>query len=194
MKKFIVIITVMAMVLALAACQGKGKGEPKTEPKTEQTTQETTAEPTTEEKTTQAPVDDTIVYHLTGIDSSSDWYTPMGVDSMTLTASGRLSIATNGALKEKVGAEVVLANDVLAADLFNYGNGGYRVILFVRQDGTLSAVNPNDLIMKQTINVMDNIGGLKNVVDVSEETDEYETVIVATTQDGSKTVIDSYLN
>lgn len=189
MKKIIVIITIMVMALALVACQGKGKGEPGTGQKTEQTTQETT-QATTAEQSTE---DEIIVYQLTGIDSD-DWYVPMGVDTMTLTSSGRLTIATNGALKNKVGEEVELANDVLAADLFNFGNGGYRVILFVRRDGTLSAVNPNDLIMKQTVNVMDHIGGLENVVDVSEETDEYATVIVATTQDGSKTIIDSYLN
>ena len=201
MKKTIIIGLVLAMGLTLAGCKLGRKESPTTTAPTEtvtQETQETTTEPTTEattEEATTRPVsaDDPVIFQLTDIDSN-DWYTKTGLDAILLTASGRLTLLTNGELKKNVGGEVTLAMDAVAADLFNYGNGGYRIVLFVRSDGTLSAVSATDMIDKHQITIIDNVGGLKYVAEVYETQSMDAFGIVARTQDGTETLIDPFLN
>ena len=205
MKKSIIILLTLVMVLALAGCKAGKKEEPTTqeiqtttESVTENTKETTTAETTTAEATTEetmpSPVfaDDPVVYQLTDIDGN-DWYTPTGLDAILLTASGRLSLLTNGELKKNVGAEVTLAQDAVAAGLYSYGNGGYRIVLFIRSDGSLSGVSASDMIDKHQITIIDNIGGLKYVTEVHEVQDFDAFGIVAKTQDGTETLIDPFL-
>ena len=199
MRKTIIICLVFAMMLTVAGCEAGKKEDPTTPVSTEQITQatqttEVTAEATTEEVTTR-PVspDDPVVFQLTDIDGN-DWYTKTGLDAILMTASGRLTLLTNGELKENVGAEVTLAMDAVAADLFNYGNGGYRIVLFVRKDGTLSAVSASDMIDKHQITIIDNVGGLKYVAEIYETQELDAFGIIARTQDGTETLIDPFLN
>ena len=203
MKKTFVIVLVLAMVLALAGCKGGKKEDPTTAATTETATKETqttteaatepVTEPSSEEITSGAMTpDDPVVYQLTGIDSN-EWYVPTGIDTILLTASGRLTLLTNGELKQSVGPEVTLAKDAVAVDLFNYGNGGYRVVLFIRSDGSLSAVSANDMINNHKITILDNIGGLKYVAEVYETMDLDAFGIIARTQDGTETLIDPFL-
>ena len=198
MKKTIIIGLALIMGLTLAGCKGGKKEDPTTMAPTEQITQEQTTESATEattEEVTTRPVsaDDPVIYQLTDIDSN-EWWTPTGLDAILLTASGRLTLLTNGELKKNVGGEVTLAMDAVAADLFNYGNGGYRIVLFVRKDGTLSAVSASDMIDKHQITIIDNVGGLKYVAEIYETQEMDAFGIIARTQDGTETLIDPFLN
>ncbi|MBO4835052.1 MAG: hypothetical protein J5483_02980 [Lachnospiraceae bacterium] len=197
MKKIMIAGLALALILALAGCKGGKKEDPTTTANTEQTTQETTTETTeaTTEEITTRPIsaDDPVIYQLTDIDSN-EWWTPTGLDAIILTASGRLSLLTNGELKKNVGGEVTLAMDAVAADLFNYGNGGYRIVLFVRKDGTLSAVSASDMIDKHQITIIDNVGGLKYVTEIYETQEMDAFGIIARTQDGTETLVDPFLN
>ena len=197
MKKTILICLALALVLTLAGCKDGKQEDPTTPVSTEQVTQETQTEPTetTTEEVTMRPVspDDPVVYQLTDIDSN-EWLTPTGLDAILMTASGRLTLLTNGELQKNVGREVTLAMDAVAVDLFTYGNGGYRIVLFVRKDGTLSAVSASDMIDKHQITIIDNVGGLKYVAEIYETQEMDAFGIIARTQDGTETLIDPFLN
>ena len=199
MKKTMMLCLALVMILALAGCQGGKKEEPTTPATTEPVTQESqtteaVTEATTEEVTTRPiSADDPVIFQLKDIDSN-EWLPPTGLDAILMTASGRLTLLTNGELQKNVGREVTLAMDAVAVDLFNYGNGGYRIVLFVHSDGTLSAVSASDMIDKHQITVIDNVGGLKYVAEIYETQEMDAFGIIARTQDGTETLVDPYLN
>lgn len=198
MKKILIAAMAVLMGLSLIGC-GIGKkdsGGTETTAATETTTQEqTTQEQTTkEEPTTQTPVSgsDPVTFQLDGIDEDLGMYQATGLKSIILTESGSLVLRTYGNLASSEGNEVVIANDVLGADLFTFGNNGYRVLLFVRKDGSVSMVDPIGLIDKHRIEVVDNLGGLKNITEIYEELDGDGTIVIAKDRDGTTTVLDEY--
>lgn len=148
----------------------------------------------TETQTTTAPVsgDDAVKFQLSGIDENLGFNVPCGLDAIILTDSGRLSLIPNGELAANEGGEIVVATDAIAADIFTYGNGGYRVVLFVRKDGTVSAVDPTEMIMNHKIVIKDKLGGLTDVVEIYEQQEADGTLVVARMQDGSTEILDPY--
>ena len=198
MKKIFIAAMAVLMGLSLIGCGIGKKDSGGTEQTTaaEPTTQEqTTQEPTTkEEPTTQTPVSgsDPVTFKLDGIDEDLGMYQATGLESIILTESGRLVLLTYGDLASNEGSEVSIATDVLGADLFTFGNNGYRVLLFVRKDGSVSMLDPTALIDKHQIKVVDNLGGLKDITEIYEESDPSGTIVVAKDRNGNTTVLDEY--
>lgn len=131
---------------------------------------------------------------ILGVDDDLSTYRPTGITDILLTSEGRLTLMTYGDLAEAEGSEATLATDASSVDIYDLGNDGYRVILFTRNDGTVSAVDPTALIEEHRISVIDNLGGLTHINSISTQQDGEETVIVATDRDGNTTILNQYLN
>ena len=100
---------------------------------------------------------------------------------------------TYGDLQANEGAEAVIAEDAAIFDILRYGNGGYRVVVFVRKDGTVSIVDPDILIQEHRIEIIDNLGDLTDIIGVYEQDEEDGTVIVAMDKNGDTVLLDPYL-
>ena len=75
-----------------------------------------------------------------------------------------------------------------------YGNGGYRTIIALMKDGTISAVNGRALVEDHIFAVMDNVGSRDNFVAIETQTDESATSIIGITDDGKEIVLDYSMN
>jgi len=70
-------------------------------------------------------------------------------------------------LIDRYGNSVVLAHNVLLFNSVNVGNGGMKVLYFVKEDGTVSSINlEQQLEVKGDFNVTDNVGNFKDIINI----------------------------
>lgn len=197
MKKILIVLTAVVMCLALAGCGGKSKekngGDVPAGSGNVSVDNNDDPKSPAEDPDLLIIDDDSIVRQIGGVDDDLTLFVETGIRDILLTNGGKLSIVTYGDLEAAIGSEAVIANDVVTFDFMSYGNGGYRALVFVRQDGTVSAVNPTALINEHRIEVMDNLGDLTGIISVFERQDEDGTLIFAMDGEGNSTVIDEYL-
>lgn len=137
---------------------------------------------------------DTVKRQVLGVDSDLSFYYGTGVNDILLTNGGRLTLMTYGDLAGNEGAEVTLAQDATFVDIFDYGNNGYRAIVFLKDDGTVGAVDPAKLIDEKKVEIISPVGDLKHITAVRGGTSEDGTpVIIVTDWDGVETDITPYL-
>lgn len=201
MKKYLVILLVvcMSMGVLLVGCkkgtsEGDGadiKGSSYTDGG--QANNDGAPSSPAEDPELQIITDDTVVRQIINVDGNPEIFDETGINEIYLTNGGKLYLMTYGELQANEGAEAVVATDAAIFDILHYGNGGYRVIVFVRKDGTVSIVDPVTLIQDHRIVIEDNIGGLTDIVGVYEQSGEDGTLIVAMDKDGDVTVLDEYL-
>lgn len=130
---------------------------------------------------------------IISVDGDLSVYVPTQINDIRLTYGGKLTLLTYGDLAANVGETVEVADDVSTMDIYQYGNGGYRVIIFVRNNGTVSAINPTVLIDEHRIEVLDNLGELTNIVAILEEpAEDGSSILTAVDRDGNTTVLDQY--
>lgn len=130
---------------------------------------------------------------IISVDGDLSVYVPTQINDIRLTYGGKLTLLTYGDLAANAGETVEVADDVSTMDIYQYGNGGYRVIIFVRNNGTVSAINPTVLIDEHRIEVLDNLGELTNIVAILEEpAEDGSSILTAVDRDGNTTVLDQY--
>ena len=199
MKRILIVLTAVVMCLALAGCGGKSKeknGGDTPAAGSGNVSVDTNDGPKSpaEDPELLNRGDDSMKRQIPGVDDDLTLFVETGINDILLTEGGRLSLVTYGDLEASVGSEVDIANDVETFDFMAYGNGGYRALVFVRKDGTVSAVNPSVLIEEHRIEVLDNLGDLTNIISVYEQNGDDGTLILAMDADGDVTVLDEYLN
>ena len=199
MKKYFVVLMVvcLSMGLLLAGCK-KGSSNDSSEVKGSgysENRQANNGAPVSpaEDPELQVITDDTIVRQIINVDGDLTMFEETGINEIYLTNGGKLSLMTYGDLQANEGAEAVIAEDAAIFDILHYGNGGYRVVVFVRKDGTVSIVDPDILIQEHRIEIIDNLGDLTDIIGVYEQDEEDGTVIVAMDKNGDVTVLDEYL-
>ncbi|NLY87629.1 MAG: hypothetical protein GX083_03670 [Clostridiales bacterium] len=118
---------------------------------------------------------------------------PLGITSVDLMSDGTVVINNYGALAEKLGTTHVAFDN--SKDIFccNYGNGGYRVILVIKSDNTISAISGQSLIEHRRYRVKNNLGDFKDVDTIEQFQDEYASGILVKLQDGSTEFLDDFL-
>ena len=97
LKRLGLVLVIVVMGFAMTGCGGSGDDQ-QTEEATE--TQEIT--------TTQAASQDVVKTKMTGVDENLGPFIELGIDTITLTEDGKLTIKTNGALEEAAGSEVTV--------------------------------------------------------------------------------------
>lgn len=186
---------IMALILALvlAVCMGScGRKDAEEAADTSADTQ--TEENAAEEAEEELPE---VIKTIEGIDEDLGPREPLQIDSITLYADGSVAIVPTDDLKKneiKDDAEAVYpfkesgeVEDVAVAD---YGNGGYRTIVALMKDGTISVVNGRALVEDHIFAVIDNVANRDTFVEIQNIEEEDGHYIVGITEDGSEVILD----
>ena len=184
------LLLVIAMMLMLAACGAKSGGA------------DESGEPAEDE----APVaeDAQAVKTLDEIDTEDMMDIPLQIESVTLYDDGSLRIIpTDDLLKNAETNNEVIDGAVYPFEesgavkdfyLVRFGNGGYRTIICLMEDGSLSALSANELIQDHIFIVMDNLTGRDTYVNVREIQGEDAFGVIGITEDNEEIELDFSLN
>ena len=189
-KKFasiLALIMVLVMALSMTSC-GNKEEEEEIEALDEAVTEEVEQGPEA-------------VKTIDEIDTEGE--VPMQIESITLYEDGTVLLVPTDDLRknEMKGDEdgegiYPFADSGKVKDIYvlYYGNAGFRTVLALLEDGTLSAVNGKALIEDHIIAVMNTVAGRDDFVSVENTVDESAYGIIGHTKDGDDIVLDYSLN
>ena len=167
------LILSMSVCVMFAGCGAKNAEEPAAEEAAEE---EAEAEAEAEEPAVEA------VKTIDEIDTEDMKDLPLQIESITLLEDGTLRIIpvddllknaeTNNELVD--GAIYPFADSGKVKDVYlvRFGNGGYRTIICLMDDGSLSAMSANELINDHITVIWDNLTGRDTYVSVEERKSE----------------------
>ena len=189
------LLLVIAMTVMMAACGAKetadtgDAGEAGIE--------------TPEQETPEAQTAD-IVKTIDEIDTEDMNDLPLQIESITLFEDGSLKIVPVEDLLKNADTNDELIDDAIypfedsgkVKDVFlvRYGNGGYRTIICLMEDGSLSALSAKELIEDHITVVWDNLTGRDTYVTISQTQDEDGFGVVGVTEDGEEIDLDFSLD
>ena len=102
-------------------------------------------------------------------------------------ADSLMPFAESGKDEESSDAKTGVVKDIY---LMKIGNGGYRTIVALMDNGTLAAINPRALIDDHIVAVKDNLGGRDSFTDVEQEENEDGFSIIGKTEEGDDVRLD----
>ena len=186
------VLLMLMLAMMLAACGAKSGGDSDAEPGAEDGAD---AEPAAE-----------VVKMIDEIDTEDMKDLPLQIESITLFEDGTLMIVpvedllknaeTNDELVD--GAIYPFEDSGKVKDVFlvRFGNGGYRTIICLMDDGSLSAMSANELINDHITVIWDNLTGRDTYVSVEErESDDGDSFrAVGITEDGEEVDLDFSLD
>ena len=191
----LLLIMSMSVCVLFAGCGAKNAEEPAAEEAVEEGAEAEAEEPAVE-----------AVKTIDEIDTEDMKDLPLQIESITLLEDGTLRIIpvddllknaeTNNELVD--GAIYPFADSGKVKDVYlvRFGNGGYRTIICLMDDGSLSAMSANELINDHITVIWDNLTGRDTYVSVeerlSEDGDAYG--VVGITEDGEEIDLDFSLD
>lgn len=187
------LLLILTLSVMLAACGAKTGGE---EPEAEEPAQEETVEEPVKE----------VVKAIDEIDTEDMMDLPLQIESITLFEDGTLRIVPTEDLlknaetnKELVDGAIFPFEDsgkVKDVFLVRYGNGGYRTIICLMDDGSLSAMSAKELIEDHITVIWDNLTGRDTYVSVEERPSEDGDAfgVVGITEEGEEIDLDFSLD
>ncbi len=184
------LMLIIAMMFMLASCGGKGGDSGQS------------AEPAeTEESTTQSAE---VIKTLEEIDTEDMQDIPLQIKSITLYDDGTLKIVpvedllknaeTNNEVVDGAVYPFTDSGKVKDFYLVRFGNGGFRTLICLMDDGTLSALSANELIEDHIFIVMDRLTGRENYVNVKEVTYDDAFGVIGITEDDEEIDLDFSLD
>lgn len=145
-----------------------------------------------------------IVKSIDEVDTEDMHEVPLQIESITLFEDGSLRIVpTEDLLKNAEtnnevvdGAVYPFADSGKVKDFYlvRYGNGGFRTIICLMDDGSLSALSANELINDHITIVWDNLTGRDTYVSVKEVEREDGYGVVGITEDDEEIDLDFSLD
>ena len=143
-----------------------------------------------------------VVKIIEGLDEDLGPHEPMQIESIILYEDGSVGIVPLDDLKKnELGdsgetAVYPFADSGPVEDIYvvDFGNGGYRTIIALMKDGTISAVNGRALIEDHIFAVGDTVGNRDDFTEVKTVTDESATTIVGVTEEGDEITLDNCIN
>jgi hypothetical protein len=197
-KSILALILALVMMICMCACGNKSE---------EADASGAAADSQTEEQAeaSEEPAEDLpeAVKTIEGIDDEETLKNrePLMIDSITLYDDGSLAVVPNEDLRKneiKDDAEAVYpfeeSGKVKDFWVVDYGNAGYRTIIALLKDGSISAVNGRALVEDHIFAVMDDVANRDNFESVENRTDEDASTIVGITEDGEEVLLDYSLN
>ena len=193
-KSILAVLLALAMAFMLAACGEAGEAAEEATEAAEQQQEE----PAAQEETVEA------VKTITDIDTEGMEDIPLQIESIELLDDGSVRIVptedllknaeTNDELKD--GAIYPFADSGKAKDVFlvRFGNGGYRTIICLMDDGSLSALSAKELIEDHITVVWDNLTGRDTYTSVEEVENGDSFSVVGITKDDEEIELDFSLD
>ena len=193
-RGLLALLLILVLMLALPACKSKkDESEPKDEPQQEQQDEPIGTEEGAE-----------IVKTISDIDVEGSMDIPLQIESITLYSDGSVKIIpTDDLLKiAETNHEVVdgavypfeESGEVKDVYLVRFGNGGYRTVICILEDGTLSALSAEELITDHITVVWDNLTGRDTYVSIREVQGDDSFSVIGITEDGEEVELDFSLN
>ena len=187
---FLSLMLINAMMFMLVSCGGKGGDS------------EQSAEPAeTEESTTQSAE---VIKTLEEIDTEDMMDVPLQIKSITLYDDGTLKIVpvdyllknaeTNNEVVDGAVYPFTDSGKVKDFYLVRFGNGGFRTLICLMDDGTLSALSATELIDDHIFIVMDRLTGRDNYINVKEVKYDDAFGVVGITEDDEEIDLDFSLD
>ena len=189
------ILLMLTLTVRLAGCKAKTAEEPAAEEVPEQEEVAEEEEPAVE-----------VVKVIDEIDTEDMVEPPLQIESITLFEDGSLRIVPledllkNAESNNEVvdGAIYPFEDSGKVKDVFvvRFGNGGFRTIICLMDDGSLSALSGNELINDHITVVWDNLTGRDTYVSVEERPSEDGEAygVVGITEDGEEIDLDFSLD
>lgn len=187
-------LLILALAMMLGACGAKnGTAEPETEEVPEQ--EEVAEEPAVE-----------VVKAIDEIDTEGMEDIPLQIESITLFEDGTLRIVPlddllkNAETNNEVvdGAIYPFADSGKVKDVFlvRFGDEGYRTIICLMDDGSLSAMSAKELINDHITVIWDNLTGRDTYVSVEDRLNEAKETyeVVGITEDDEEIDLDFSLD
>lgn len=205
-KTFLLLLLMAALLTTMCACGKKDGGEEQTEETQQEETVEEKEENKDEDKTgseeNKEPAN--VVKTFDNIDNGEPGDQPLQLESVTLYDDGSVRIVpTDDVLKIAEDNDLLKDGAIYPFDdsgkikdmyLVRFGNGGYRTIICLTEEGSLSALSANDLINDHIAIVMDYVSGRDNYVSVEQTTDEDAYGVKGITEDGEEIELDFSLD
>ena len=188
LSAFVALLLVFAMVFTMTAC-GKKEEEPEEEAVMSQ-------------EVAEGPV---VIRSEDDIDADKNDI-PLQISSITLFEDGTLLVVPTDDLRKNEMKDDEEAEGIYPfADsgkkgkvqdfyVVYFGNAGYRTIIALMDDGTLSAINGRALVEDHIIAVMNNVAGREDFTGVENVIDEDGLSIVGYTEDDEEVILDFILN
>ena len=189
-NKLLCVLLMLLLAVMLAACGAKedtGTGE--AEGKQEEVPEKPTVE---------------IVKSIDEVDTEDMHDLPLQIESITLFEDGSLRIVPtedllkNAETNDEVvdGAVYPFADSGKVKDFYlvRYGNGGFRTIICLMEDGSLSALSAKELIDDHITIVWDNLTGRDTYVSVKEVERDDGFGVVGITEDDEEIDLDFSLD
>ena len=189
------ILLMLTLTVMLAGCKAKTAEEPAAEEVPEQEEVAEEEEPAVE-----------VVKVIDEIDTEDMVEPPLQIESITLFEDGSLRIVPledllkNAESNNEVvdGAIYPFEDSGKVKDVFlvRFGNGGFRTIICLMDDGSLSALSGKELINDHITVVWDNLTGRDTYVSVEERPSEDGEAygVVGITEDGEEIDLDFSLD
>ena len=189
------ILLMLTLTVMLAGCKAKTAEEPAAEEVPEQEEVAEEEEPAVE-----------VVKVIDEIDTEDMVEPPLQIESITLFEDGSLRIVPQEDLLKNAesnnevvdGAIYPFEDSGKVKDVFvvRFGNGGFRTIICLMDDGSLSALSANELIKDHITVVWDNLTGRDTYVSVEERVAEDEDAygVVGITEEGEEIDLDFSLD
>ena len=187
------LLLILAMTVMLSACGAKTSEEPEAEAAPGETVEQ--EEPAVE-----------VVKVIDEIDTEDMMDVPLQIESITLFEDGTVRIVPlEDLLKNAESNDEVVDGAIFPFEdsgkvkdvyLVRFGNGGYRTIICLMDDGSLSALSANELIQDHITVVWDNLTGRDTYVSVEERLSEDEDAygVVGITEEGEEIDLDFSLD
>ena len=197
-KSILALIMAIVLMICMCACGDKKEDAASADAGASSQTEES-ADAEGEEEAETAEV----VKTVEGIDDEEtlDARLPLMIDSIILYDDGTLAIVPTDDLKKneiKDDADAVYpfeeSGKVKNFWVVDYGNGGYRTIIALMKDGSVSAANGRALVEDHIFAVMDNVGNKDNFKKIENRQEEDGFSIIGITKDGEEVILDYSLN
>lgn len=197
-KSILAVLLALAMAFMLAACGEAGEAAEQAAEQATEAAEQQQEESAAQEETVKA------VKTITDIDTEGMEDIPLQIESIEILDDGSVRIVptedllknaeTNDELKD--GAIYPFADSGKAKDVFlvRYGNGGYRTIICLMDDGSLSALSAKELIEDHITVVWDNLTGRDTYTSVKEVENGDSFSVVGITEDDEEIELDFSLD
>lgn len=182
------VLLIIAMMLLLAACGKAGEAAGEAEEQSDAAPEETVQ----------------VLKSFDEIDTEDMNDEPLQIESVQLLEDGTVRIVptedllknaeTNDELVD--GAMYPFADSGKVKDIYlvRFGNGGYRTIICLMEDGSLSALSAKELIEDHITVVWDNLTGRDTYVSVEQKQDDDAFGVVGITEDDEEIELDFSLD